>query len=57
MKENLGPLVQLKSGERLVRHEERVDGVVTDAGIIPWSDVEGVWSWCQWMGRYMFVPQ
>jgi hypothetical protein len=57
MKENLGPLVQLKSGERLARHEETVDGVVTDAGIIPWEEVDGVWSWNNATGRYVFIPQ
>lgn len=57
MTENLGPLVQLTNGERLTRLDETPAGVVTDAGIIPWSDVEGVWSWNQATGRYMFIPQ
>jgi hypothetical protein len=50
-------LVELTSGERLAAPETRDDGVVTDAGLISWSDVRGFWAWSRQLGRYVFVPK
>lgn len=50
-------LVQLVSGERLEAPEERDDGVLTDAGLHSWEDVEGFWVWSHIAGRYLFIPK
>jgi hypothetical protein len=50
-------LVELTSGERLACPEKRDDGVVTDAGLIPWRQVEGFWVWHKRMGRYFFIAK
>jgi hypothetical protein len=50
-------LVQLTSGERLACPVERNDGVMTDAGLIPWRQVEGFWAWSKTYGRYLFIPK
>ena len=49
-------LVQLTSGERLESPEQRDDGVMTDAGLIPWDCVEGFWAFYRPTQRWMFVP-
>jgi len=56
--ENKKPtLVVLTSGERLEFPEERIEGVMTDAGLIPWDEVEGFFVWHVASGRYLFIPQ
>ena len=49
-------LVVLDSGERLECPEERPDGVVTDADIIPWDQVDGFLVWHEPSSRYLSIP-
>jgi len=49
-------LVQLASGERLEAPEPMDGGVMTDAGLIPWDEVEGFWTWAPAIARRVFVP-
>lgn len=50
-------LVAIDSGERLTCFGETNDGVLTDAGLIPWEWVEGFWVWHAATGRPMFIPK
>jgi hypothetical protein len=49
-------LVQLASGERLEAAEQTDHGVMTDAGLIPWDQIEGFWTWSRTIGRRVFIP-
>ena len=49
-------LIQLEGGDRLEWDEQTNDGVMTDAGLIPWSWVAGFWCWYAAGQRYLFVP-
>jgi hypothetical protein len=56
-KRNRDTLVELTSGERLAAPAKRDDGVVTDAGLIPWDEVEGFWVWSKTSQRYLFIAK
>ncbi len=49
-------MVQIKNGERINAYEENTVGVFTDAGIIPWDDIDGFWSFHAATQRWMFIP-
>lgn len=49
-------MVQLTSGERLEAPEAQDHGVMTDAGLIPWDQIDGFWCWCESAERRVFVP-
>lgn len=49
-------LIQLTSGERLEAPEVTDHGVMTDAGLIPWDEIEGFWTWSRAIERRVFVP-
>ena len=55
-KQRATTLVQLTSGERLAAPEATDRGVMTDAGLIPWNQVEGFWTWSRALDRRIFVP-
>lgn len=50
------PTVQLTNGERLAYPEQRTDGVMTDAGLIPWDEVAGFWAHCRCIEEMVFIP-
>ena len=49
-------LVQFTSGEKLEAPEVTDSGVMTDAGLIPWDQIEGFRTWSQTIERRVFVP-
>ncbi len=49
-------LVVLTTDDRLVSHGDTDAGVITDAGIIPWADVEYFLVWHVATQRYMSIP-
>lgn len=48
--------VVLVGGDRLDAFEETTQGVMTDAGIVAWSEVVGFRSWHSATERWMFIP-
>lgn len=48
--------IRLESGELLEAGEEKIDGVMTDAGLIPWAWILGWMIWDAKRGRYFSVP-
>ncbi len=49
-------LVQLASGERFRAFEVTDRGVQTEMCEIPWSEIEGFWTWTPAIERRVFVP-
>jgi hypothetical protein len=53
---NTTTCVVLTSGERLESPVDTDAGVMTDAGLIPWSEVAGYRVWHAATQRFMFIP-
>lgn len=50
-------LVQLTSGEKLEAGEVCQAGIRTDAGLIPWKQIDGTWFWSDRLGGYTYNPK